>query len=185
MAIHSPDPLTCSSWRIPWTFCLSPLFWSWSEWWLALLSRIHSTVLFPTLSPRNLQKYLVHSCPICSHHFLNIYTSLCLETAVLMSFRGEEAKAYAIYHLEFYYFKFISLWFFFFFFLRSQTLSQFIINNQHICLVYLNSSQQIFVKYSVITQAVINIINAHFYFPFVYFLFFQVSFTLYFSNSKF
>ena len=53
------------------------------------------------------------------------------------------------------------------------------------CLVYLNSSQQIFVKNSVITQAVINIISAHFYFPFVYFLFFQVSFTLYFSNSKF
>ena len=70
-------------------------------------------------------------------------------------------------------------------FLKSQTLSQFIINNQHIYLVYLNSSQQIFLKYSVITQALINIINANFYFSFIYFLFFQVSFTLYFSNSKF
>lgn len=65
-----------------------------------------------------------------------------------------------------------------FFFLRSQTLSQFIINNQHVYLVYLNSGQQIFLKYSVITQAVINIINAHFNFPFIYFLFFQASFTL-------
>lgn len=71
-------PLTCSSWKIPWTFCLSPLFWWWSEWWLPLLSYIHSTILFPTLSSRNLRTYLVYWCPICSHHFLDIYTSLYL-----------------------------------------------------------------------------------------------------------
>lgn len=67
LAVGPPALFTCTFQRIPWlTSCFSSPFWSWFEWCLPLLSCMHSTILFPTLSSRNLQKYLVHWCPICS-----------------------------------------------------------------------------------------------------------------------
>lgn len=79
LAIGPPALFTSSFWRISWliSHVSPPFFWSWFEWRLPLLLCMRSTILFPTLSSRNMQKYLVHWCPICSQCFY-AFTSLCL-----------------------------------------------------------------------------------------------------------
>lgn len=115
LAIGPPALFTCAFWRIPrLTSCFSPPFWSWFEWWLPLLPCIRRTIHSLLCHPEICKNIWSIDVPYVLSTFMNLLPCVFFNCHFNEFQRRRGKGVCRVYHLELYYFKFISHCSFFF-----------------------------------------------------------------------